>query len=191
MRVVGKNEIKIELRNSMGPQGLTGPRGPQGEKGARGPIGPAGPMGPTGPEGPIGPVGPAGKSYVLTDADKQEIAGMAAELAEAPEGGESFVELDTTLSVSGKAADAGAVGDALSVLKEAIDAKVGAAGLNAAVETALDEAKESGEFDGPQGEPGPAGYTPQRGTDYWTAADQQEIVADVLAALPDASEVRY
>ena len=31
---------------------------------------------------------------------------------------------------------------------------------------------------------GPAGYTPVKGTDYWTAADQQSMVNDVLAALP-------
>lgn len=40
---------------------------------------------------------------------------------------------------------------------------------------------------GIQGETGPtgaAGYTPVRGTDYWTAEDQQSIVSDVLAALP-------
>lgn len=40
---------------------------------------------------------------------------------------------------------------------------------------------------GDPGEPGPegpAGYTPVRGTDYWTAADQSAIVNDVLAALP-------
>lgn len=37
---------------------------------------------------------------------------------------------------------------------------------------------------GPQGETGPAGYTPVRGTDYWTAADQAQMVQDVLAALP-------
>lgn len=37
---------------------------------------------------------------------------------------------------------------------------------------------------GPQGEPGAAGYTPVKGTDYWTAADKAEIVEDVLAALP-------
>lgn len=42
---------------------------------------------------------------------------------------------------------------------------------------------------GPQGEQGPAGYTPVRGTDYWTAADQAQIVQDVLAALPEAEEV--
>ena len=31
---------------------------------------------------------------------------------------------------------------------------------------------------------GEKGDTPQKGTDYWTAADQQSIVDDVLAALP-------
>lgn len=40
---------------------------------------------------------------------------------------------------------------------------------------------------GPQGETGPAGadgHTPVKGTDYWTAADQAEIVQATLAALP-------
>lgn len=37
---------------------------------------------------------------------------------------------------------------------------------------------------GPQGPEGPAGHTPQRGTDYWTANDQTQIVSDVLNALP-------
>lgn len=44
---------------------------------------------------------------------------------------------------------------------------------------------------GPKGDPGAPGKTPIRGTDYWTAADKQEIVNDVLAALPDGSEVAY
>lgn len=52
-----------------------------------------------------------GKDY-FTDADKQEIAEQAAQLVEIPEGGN--VELDTTLTASGKAADAKAVGDALN-----------------------------------------------------------------------------
>ena len=34
------------------------------------------------------------------------------------------------------------------------------------------------------GPAGPAGYTPVKGTDYWTADDQQDIVNDVLASLP-------
>lgn len=37
---------------------------------------------------------------------------------------------------------------------------------------------------GIQGIQGEAGYTPVRGTDYWTAADQASIVDNVLAALP-------
>lgn len=67
---------------------------------------------------------------------------------------------------------------------------IGTGELTAEVESALTAAKASGEFDGPQGiqgirgETGPAGYTPVRGTDYWTEADQAAMVADVLAALP-------
>nr|DAT86748.1 MAG TPA: collagen alpha 1(VIII) chain protein [Caudoviricetes sp.] len=37
---------------------------------------------------------------------------------------------------------------------------------------------------GPQGPAGTDGHTPVKGMDYWTAADQTEIVNDVLAALP-------
>lgn len=38
---------------------------------------------------------------------------------------------------------------------------------------------------------GPPGATPVKGTDYWTAADQAEIVQAVLAELPDGTEVSY
>lgn len=44
---------------------------------------------------------------------------------------------------------------------------------------------------GQGGAPGQAGYTPRRGTDYWTDADKAEIVSDVLAALPDGDGVSY
>lgn len=47
---------------------------------------------------------------------------------------------------------------------------------------------------GEKGDTGPAGangYTPVRGTDYWTAADQEQIVSDVLAALPNAQGVSF
>lgn len=44
---------------------------------------------------------------------------------------------------------------------------------------------------GVQGQPGAAGQTPVKGTDYWTAADRAEMVADVLAALTNAEEVAY
>ena len=47
---------------------------------------------------------------------------------------------------------------------------------------------------GEKGDPGAAGTpgkTPVKGTDYWTAADKQEIVNSVIAALPDGTEVSY
>ena len=71
-----------------GPQGPAGPEGPAGETGPAGPAGPAGPTGPAGPQGiqgetgPAGPQGPAGDDYVLTAADKAEIANIV--LSELP-----------------------------------------------------------------------------------------------------------
>lgn len=38
---------------------------------------------------------------------------------------------------------------------------------------------------------GKDGYTPQKGIDYWTEADKQEMINDVLNSLPDASEVAF
>lgn len=80
------------------------------------------------------------------------------------------IELDTSLSVQGKAADAKAVGDALGE-------KLGATELDSAINTALAQAKASGEFDGQDGN------TPVRGTDYWTDADIAEIKSYVDEAI--------
>lgn len=44
---------------------------------------------------------------------------------------------------------------------------------------------------GPQGPQGPAGYTPVKGTDYWTEADKQEIIDSVLASFTNGNEVSY
>ena len=62
-----------------GPQGPKGDKGDTGETGATGPQGVPGPQGPkgdTGNTGPAGPKGDPGDDYVLTPADKAEIAGM-------------------------------------------------------------------------------------------------------------------
>ena len=50
---------------------------------------------------------------------------------------------------------------------------------------------EQGEYVGIPAIKGTDGKTPARGTDYWTESDKQEIVNDVLAALPDGTEVAY
>lgn len=52
----------------------------------------------------------------------------------------------------------------------------------------IQEEADSGKFDGPKGD---KGDTPIKGTDYWTEEDKQEIVKDVLAALPNGDEAMY
>ena len=42
----------------------------------------------------------------------------------------------------------------------------------------------SANIKGPQGDPGAAGYTPVKGTDYWTAAERQAMINDVLNQVP-------
>ena len=72
-----------------GPQGERGATGPQGETGATGPQGPQGiqgPQGETGPQGATGPQGPAGDDYILTSADKTEIANIVYGMIESAEG---------------------------------------------------------------------------------------------------------
>lgn len=63
--------------------------------------------------------------------------------------------------------------------------------IETAVNDALEKAKESGEFDGEKGEKGDTGEkgadgkTPEKGVDYFTEAEKQEIVTDVINALPE------
>ena len=59
--------------------------------------------------------------------------------------------------------------------------------VQAAINSALEQAKESGEFDGEPGKDGndgQDGYTPQKGIDYCTEEDKNEIVDAVLGAMP-------
>ena len=77
---------------AQGPQGEQGPKGdtgPQGEPGPQGIQGEQGVQGETGPQGPQGEPGTPGKDgqdYILTEADKQEIANLV--LASIPSGDE-------------------------------------------------------------------------------------------------------
>lgn len=76
----------------------------KGEKGDKGDTGPIGPVGPQGEQGPQGKQGPQG------------IQGERGPQGEKGDTGPA-VALDTTLSLSGKAADAKATGDAISAVK--------------------------------------------------------------------------
>lgn len=61
-------------RGAQGLRGETGPQGPQGEQGVQGERGPQGIQGERGPQGERGETGPKGDAYILTSADKSEIA---------------------------------------------------------------------------------------------------------------------
>lgn len=69
-------------RGETGPKGDKGDPGEQGEAGATGPMGPQGDRGPkgdkgdTGPQGLKGDKGDPGDDYVLTQQDKENIAGL-------------------------------------------------------------------------------------------------------------------
>lgn len=125
-----------------GPQGIQGIQGPQGERGPAGADGAAGPQGPKGDTGSTGAAGKSAYQYAVeggytgtetefsaklarekfanpnaltfTGAVTGSYDGSAPLSVEIPSGGGSAVELDTTLSEAGKAADAKAVGDALA-----------------------------------------------------------------------------
>ena len=187
MRLVGENEVKIQLKESTGPMGPAGPQGPQGipgpvgPRGATGATGPAGPQGEKGdkgdrgergiqgvqgPQGPTGPAGADGKDYVLTEADKEEIAGMI------PGGG----------GTSGKnggyyTPSVDANGNLIWTASESGMPSIQGANIKGPA--------------GQKGDPGEDGKTPEKGVDYWTAQDKADIVNDVLAALPNASGVSF
>lgn len=179
-----------------------------------------------------------GSNYVLTEADKVEIAEMSAELVDVPESGgdvdltgyakEDWVQenyqpkgnyltkvpedyaktSDIPTKTSQLQNDSGYL-----TQHQDISGKLDASKLPEAINTALAQAKASGEFDGKDGDDGVSathswngtvltitsasgtssadlkgrdgddGKTPVRGTDYWTAADIAEIKSYVDDAI--------
>lgn len=115
-----------------------------------------------------------------------------------------------TATKSGKTTTINVDGAAIATVEDGADGKPGAAGADGITPTigpngnwflgATDTGKPSRGATGAPGKdgakgapgaPGAAGHTPVKGTDYWTAADKQEIVNSVIAALPDGTEVSY
>ena len=188
MRIVNEDTVEIQLEDSrgpmgpagpqgpqgipgpVGPRGATGPAGPQGEKGDKGDRGERGIQGPTGPQGPQGPRGEQGPQGPAGPAGSGSGAGID----------DTTPSTETTYSSS--------------KIDEMVGQKLNASALPTAINTALAQAKESGQFDGApgaKGDPGEDGKTPEKGADYWTEADKQEIISDVLAALPNANGVMF
>ena len=114
--------------------------------GADGAPGPQGPHGETGPKGDTGPEGEAGGYYTpaVTQPDantmrlsfspsKEGMTAVSETYITLPSGGSGSVAIDSTLTVSGQAADAKAVGDALAKKQDKTD-----------IRTALDDVAVAG-----------------------------------------------
>ena len=103
MKVIGENEVRIQLVSSTGPQGPAGPAGQKGDKGDRGETGPRGLTGQAGPKGdkgdkgergetgavgPQGPEGPKGEKGDKGDIGAQGPQGIQGEQGPQGEKGE-------------------------------------------------------------------------------------------------------
>lgn len=108
--------------------------------------------------------------------------------------GETWVNLIAEADLKG---DKGDKGDAGADGKDGVDGKDGTNGITPHIgdngnwfiggdDTGKPSRGEQGAkgSDGANGKNGADGHTPVKGTDYWTAADKAEIVAEVVSALP-------
>lgn len=180
-------------RGDPGEKGDPGPKGDNGEPGEKGDTGAQGAKGDTGATGPAGPQGPAGAPGKDGTNGKPGAAGADGVTPHIGDNGNWYLGgTDTgkpSRGATGAKGDAGATGPAGPAGPQG---HAGAPGKDGApgAPGAQGEKGEKGEKGDP-GTPGAAGHTPVKGTDYWTAADKQEIVNNVLAALPDGTEVSY
>ncbi len=184
-------------KGDKGDTGDTGPQGPQGEKGdtgaagaqgIQGEKGEKGDTGATGAQGPQGAKGKAAWTYVaLADNDdlNEKIAqdtvyysvstNTCASLKNVPA---SFISGECRMEVYW-------CGNQKYVIQR-LFCKARTKCLvfeRASFDTTFGDWEQQGK-QGEKGDKGDAGYTPVRGTDYWTDADKSAILSDVLAALP-------
>lgn len=190
--------------------------GPQGEQG---PIGPQGPAGEVGPKGETGEQGPAGEDYILTEEDKQEIAGMVEvsggadltnyytktevdeaiaviELTPGPQGPKGDQGEQGLTGPEGPQGPKGDKGDQGEIGPQGIQGEQGVQGLQGIQGIQGEQGPKGDKGDkgdtgatGPQGPEGPAG---KDGSDYiLTDADKQQIAGMVVIPAPDVDLSNY
>lgn len=74
-----------------GPQGERGPQGPQGQQGEQGPQGERGPQGIQGPKGATGPQGEKGAPFTYADFTAEQLAALKGDKGDTGEAGKNYV----------------------------------------------------------------------------------------------------
>ena len=156
-----------------GDKGDTGEQGPKGDKGDKGEQGPKGDKGDTGATGPQGPKGDKGDTG--DKGDKGDTGAPGAQGERGPQGIQGETGPQGPKGDTGATGPQGPKGDTGETGPQGPQGETGPAGATGAT--------------GAAGPAGADGHTPVKGTDYWTAADKAELVADVLAEFVDLTEV--
>lgn len=171
-----------------GAKGDKGDKGNQGEQGIQGIQGIQGPQGEQGPQGPAGADGAKGDAFTYEDFTAEQLAALKGPKgdtgntgpqgpqgekgdtgSQGPQGatGANGHSPVVTASKSGTVTTIKVDGTSIATINDGATGATGATGIQ-----------------GPKGDTGAAGHTPVKGTDYWTSADRQGIINDVLAAIP-------
>lgn len=149
---------------AQGPKGDTGAAGEKGEQGIQGEPGAKGDKGDKGDTGSQGPAGTAGKDGSNgKDGTSVTIKSVSESTAD---GGGNVVTFSDGKTLTVKNGSKGSKGDKGDKGDTGPKGDTGADGPQ-----------------GPTGATGADGKTPVKGTDYWTQADQEAIVQQVITAL--------
>lgn len=115
MKVIGENEVKLQLKDSTGPMGPAGPQGPKGDKGDRGEPGPRGLTGATGPKGDKGERGETGATGAMGPQGPEGPAGADGAPGAKGDKGDPFTYADFTAeqlaALKGEKGDKGDTGE--------------------------------------------------------------------------------
>lgn len=200
-----------------GVPGFTGPVGPQGEQGPKGDKGDKGEQGIQGPKGDKGEDG----TITFEELTPEQKASLKGDKGDKGDTGEGFSIYKTYASIAAMNADAANVPEGkfviiTSTVEEEDNAKLfcknatnfsfitdmsGATGIKGEKGDQGNQGEKGDKGDkgdtgaqgvkGDKGDAGKDGKTPVKGTDYWTAADKQSIVNDVLSSIVNGEEETF